>query len=307
MKNKRSVLITIIVLLVIFLPLTVVGFIFKDDKSLLEENPGHDFYYKGYLWFYDNNDKLLSKYECQNKLCELAVPMIDDAAYGINYYKDGNLKKVSVIDDRYTFITDGALIYLFDVSNGLVLESYKSLKTYNVNLANNLYIVQNKDGLWGVLGLNKTGLSRPLNFEYDFIGLKDDVNNGVLNTNKFIVLKNSKWYIIDNTNNSVTSAIDSPIVDYTNYYIFSKNIEKVKVYGYDGYEYLTQHMIKDYILEDKYIGIIANNSLYIYDNLGTNYLKRIIVTNDEKITLEKTDNKLNVISNSKIIESIELN
>jgi len=308
MKNKKPVFITIIVLLCIFLPLTIIGFIFKDDKNLLEENPGHNLVYKGHLWFYDEKDEFLSKYECQTEICELSAPTIDDGAYGINYYKDGNLKKVSIVDNKYTFITDGALIYLYDVNNGTSLQSYKTIKNYNTTLENNAYIIQNNEGLWGVLSIGNT-LSSVLSFEYDFIGIsRNNLSvDGILNIDKFIVFKDSKWYLVDNTNNALTGEIDDPIVEYNNNYVFSKNTDRVRIYSYENYEYLTNYNIQDYILEDKYIGIVTDLFLLIYDDLGKNYLKSIPLSNiPGKISLEKEDNKINIKSNNEIIESIEL-
>ena len=59
MKEDKGVLITIIVLLVIFLPLTILGYI---EHNKMENNYEHKLYYQGYLWFYDN-DKLIGKIE----------------------------------------------------------------------------------------------------------------------------------------------------------------------------------------------------------------------------------------------------
>lgn len=307
MENKNSVLIVIVVMLFIFLPLTIIGFIFKDNKNLLDENPGHDTYYKDTIWFYDENDNFLSKYECQTKVCDFTVPTIDDSTYGINYYKEGTMTKVPVISNKYTFITDGAVIYLYGVSNGMTLGTFKAVKNYSTNLDNNAYIVQNSDDLWGVITIGDT-IGPVLPFNYDFIGIaKNGKVEGDLSTDKFIVLKDNKWYIVDNENSALTGYIDDPIIEYTNEYVFSKNAERIKVHSYENYEFLTDLTIKDYIIEDKYIGIITDNSLLIYENLGVNYIKNITITNStDKIDLEKTDNKLHIKINDVISESIEL-
>ena len=69
MKEDKGVLITIIVLLVIFLPLTILGYI-EHDK--MENNYDHKLYYQGYLWFYDN-DKLIGKYKCNSKFAKSPI------------------------------------------------------------------------------------------------------------------------------------------------------------------------------------------------------------------------------------------
>jgi len=308
MKNKKVVLITIIVLLCVFAPLTIFSFIFKDDRNLLDENPKHEQFYEDSIWFYDNGDKLISKYECQTKICDFSVPTIDDGTYNINYYKGGTMEKVSVIDEKFTFITDGAKIYLYNITATITLNSYKAIKNYNVNLENNTYILQNEDGLWGAIKIGSS-LGPVLPFEYDFIGLTDNLNeDNTLNVNKLIVLKENKWYIVDNTNNALSGYIDDPIIDYTDEYIFSKNGDRVRIFSYENFEYINNYQIKDYILEDKYIGIVTDNFLLIYDNLGTSYLKSItLVNNNGKIELEKVDNKLEVKVDNSIIETIELN
>lgn len=308
MENKKATFITIIVLLCVFAPLTIIGFINKDDKKIFEENPNHETFYKGYIWFYDDNDKFLSKYECQTEICDFTATTIDDTTYGIKNYQNGTITQVPVVDNKYTFITDGALIYLYNVVNGTTLQSYKAVKNYNTNLENDAFIIQNTNGLWGVLTIGDM-LSSVLPFEYDFIGLSDNVNvDGTLNTDKFIVLKDSKWYIVNNENTALTGYIDDPIIEYTNEYVFSKNTERVRIYNYENYEYLTNYNINDYILEDKYIGIVTNNFLLIYDNLRSSYIESVTITNvTGDIILEKNDNKLDVKVNNEVIESIELN
>lgn len=307
MKNK-NVLITIIVLLCIFVPLTIIGLLNIKNISPLEENPNHDTYYKGYMWFYDSEDNFLSKYECTTELCEYTSSLIDDDTYGINYYKDGLINKTSLINDKYALITDGVLVHLYSASSGLILQEYKAVKTYKTNIENNVYIIQNTDDVWGVISISDT-LNSILPFEYSFIGIKNELNdNNVLSAKKFIVLKDQKWYIVDNNNSAITGYIDDPIIDYTNDYVFSKSDNKIRIYSYDNYEYLSKYNIRNYILEDKYIGIVTDSFLLIYENLGNKYIESVVLTEkNSSIDLEKVDNKLNIIFDGKIKESIELN
>lgn len=307
MKNNKHVLITIVVLLCIFTPLTIIGLLGRQNISPLEENPSHDTYFDGYIWFYDQNNEFLSKYECLTELCEYTNTIIDDETYGIDYYKEGTIKSVSLVKDTYTFITDGAVVYLYAAKTGSTLQSYKAVKTYNTTLENNSYIIQNSDGVWGVLTIGDV-LGSVLPFEYSFIGLKNVMNeDGTLSTDKFIVQKDMKWYLVDSNNSALTGYIDDPIIDYTEEYIFSKNLDKVRIYSYENYEYLTDYNIKDYILEDKYIGIITDSFLLIYENLGNDYIKSVVITNvTGEIDLEKVDNTLNVKVNGEVTETIEL-
>lgn len=309
MTNKKATFITIIVLLCIFAPLTIIGIINQNGKNMLEENPNHEFSYKGHLWFYDNENTFLSKYECLTKVCELSSPTIDDLVYDINYYKAGTTLQVPVIDNKYTFVTDGELIYLYDVENGISLQSYKSLKNYNTKIVDNSFIVQNSNGVWGVLTLNGSGLSNPVKFEYDFIGLLNRVNaEGTLLNDKYIVKKDNKWYLINNENSAITGYIDDPIIDYTSDYVISKNGDKIRIYSYENYEYLTNYNIKDYVLIDKYIGVITDKFVIVYDNLGNDHITAVsIVDKPGKVTLELNNNQITVKVNDEVIESIEVN
>lgn len=308
MENKRVTLIVIIVLLGVFLPLAIIGVINKDGKNMLEENPNHEFSYKGHLWFYDESNEFLSKYECLTKVCELSSSTIDDSMYNINYYKDGSIKQVPIIDYKYTFITDGELIYLYDVVHGTTLQAYKAIKNYNTKTINDTYILQNKDGLWGAISFGN-GLSNPVKFEYDFVGLINNVNGeGKLLQEKYIVKKDSKWYLVDNENNSISGLIDNPIIDYTNDYIFSKSADEIKIFSYENYEYLQNFKIKDYILVDKYIGLITDTHLMIYSDLGGTRIKAYSLNNlNGDIKLELNNNKIDVKVNEELIESIEVN
>ena len=45
MENKKSVLITIVVLLLIFTPLSIIGILTTNNIGIAEENPNHKFNY----------------------------------------------------------------------------------------------------------------------------------------------------------------------------------------------------------------------------------------------------------------------
>lgn len=305
MENKKPVLITIVVLLLIFTPLTIIGLLFRDDRHPLEENPTHDFFYKGYLWFYDKNDEFLSKYECMTNICDYTTGIINDDTYSMKYYKEGNSPKMTLLDDKYTFLTDGSVIYLYDAQSGSALQTYKALKNYSTNINGDYYIIQNTDDLWGVLMVNEM-LASVLPFEYDFIGLPNRIlTENTLASDKFIVKKDNKWFIVNNKNNVISGYIDNPIIEITEDYIFSKDENKVRVYSYNNFEYLTAFQIKDYILIDGYVGIITDNFVLVYKHLGENYIKSVTIPNkDAQVTFERKDNNLNVLMDGNVVETI---
>ena len=300
MKNKKMVLYTIIFLLIIFVPLTIMGFFVRGKENPLEENPNHEFFFENKLWFYDKNDELISKYECKTNKCDLAKLTIDDEEYGINYYKDGTLEKVEN-NNVYTFIADGALNYLYDVENGRALQKYLQIKNYNTKVKNDIYIIQNEDNLWGAISIGET-LSALLPFEYDFLGIVNDFSEEELNVNYFIALKNDKWFLVDKENTMISSESDDPIIDYNDKFIITKADDRIKVFSYVGTEYLESYYFNDYALYDKYIGLVTNDTVYIYDDLEANYLKSIPIDTPGNLKLEPKGNQVLVKLDDEVIE-----
>ncbi len=308
MQNQKATLITIVVSLLIFTPLTVISAFIKEDKNPLDKNPKHEFFYKGFLWFYDENDKFLSKYECLTETCDFTKTVIDDTNYGINYYEDGKKEKVSIIDDRYTFITDGAIKYLVNVATGGSLQAYKEVKNYYTHLDNNIYIIKNSDDVWGALSVGSV-LSPVLPFEYDFIGLTNNMlDDNILATDKFIVKKNNKWYLVDKNNSALSGYFDDPIINYTDNYIITKNNKTYRIFTYQNYEYLSNMQIVNCVVEGNFIGVVSNNMLYIYQNNFDNYLNSYSLNNQSsKIELNKVSNGLEIKVDGKILETLAIN
>ena len=286
-KNKKIILTIILILLIIFSSLTILSAYLRNNKG---ENPNHDFYYANYLWFYDDNKELISKYKCLSSECGFAKSSIDDSKYNINY--NGN----------YVFIEDDNSIYLYSILTGTTLTSYKMVKNYNTNLPNNLLILENNNNLWGVITLNDN-LKSIIPFEYEFIGLKNN-----LDTTKFIVLKDNNWYLLDESLNKLTSDFTDPIVDYNMDYIITNNQNNIKIYDYNGNEYLDNQIIQNYVLDNDYIGVVIDNYLYLYSNLNSIYIANIPLNNsNSKIELTRDSSSLNIIIDNEIVRSIAIN
>lgn len=307
MERKKISLIIIIVLLIIFVPLSIFGIIFQNGKNMLDENPAHDRYYKGYVWFYDENDNFLNKYECKTEICELSSSTIDDDKYGINYYKEGTKKEIDVINNHYAFIRDGELNYLFDITKGTAQMKFKSVKTYNTSIDGNLYILQNERDVWGAARIGNEFMP-VLSFEYDFIGLTNNLdNNGNLVAKRFIVLKDSMWYLVDDNDSALITKISYPIVDYSNTTVVAKVDNSYKIYDYNNNEHFTDMSISKYILLNNCIGVVSGNYLHIYTNIASNSIKEIYLTDLEHVSMESAGNIVNVKINDSVIDTIAIN
>lgn len=306
MGEKKAVLITIIVLLCIFLPFTIIGIVNNKDISKPKEdneNPRHELFYQGKLWFYDDKNKLISNYECLTELCGLAKGDIDDQEYNINYYQDGSLEFVNY-GTNFAFISDGD-IKLFNIKAGSVLTTYSNVKTYNASISNDRVIVKNNEGLWGVLSIGEI-LENNLPFEYDFIGLKNKLNeDNKIISDKFIVKKDNHWFIVNETNEILSGYILNPIVDYNDYYIISYNINRYYVSTFNNINYFNDLVISDYAILDNYIGVMTSGVLTLYDDPYSSPLGTVnINTTYEKLELKENGNQIDVLTDGNKIQSI---
>ena len=309
MENRKYALVLIILLLIIFVPLTIVGFIVNFNKQPVEENPNHELYYEGSLWFYDNNDKLLNKYECKTEKCDLANVMIDDDEYGINYYKDGNLDKIEYSGSSHTFITDGDNTSLYDIVGNRTLLEIEGVKTYNTKLSNNLYIIKSKNK-WGVVRIDNKGINdfrTIIPIEYDFIGLKNnELTEDTLNADIFIVKQNAEWYLMNSSKVFITNSISTPIINYSNNYLVSKDADNYIIYKYDGERYYNNYIITNYALSGEYIAIVTNNVLAIFKD--TTLLNTYPLTDvNAKIELVNDESNLTIKVDENIVGTIAIN
>lgn len=270
MKEDKGVLITIIVLLVIFLPLTILGYI---EHNKMENNYEHKLYYQGYLWFYDN-DKLIGKYKCNNDMCNLATTTIKDDEYDKRNYRGDLEGTILPINNKYAFIKDGDKIILYDITTNGSLASYKSVNNYNTKIVDDTYIVEQENGKSGVLRF-ANGLESVIPFEYDFIGLTNNLSeNNELIANYFLVKQDNAWFVIDNQNAIVSKKYQDEIIDYRIFdqYIAIITNEKIDIYNLDD----------DILKYSKNI----NTDYETIDFNVTVYTIEIIIDNDNKEVIE---------------------
>ena len=296
--NKKYSLAVIILLLITFIPLTLFGYIYRKNNKV-EENPNHDLYFNNKLWFYDRDGNLINNYNCQNSSCSLAKSnMNKDKEYNINYYKEGTEENISIINNKYAFIQDGDLINLYDIKANKVIQNYFSVNNYNTTLSDNIFILQDKNKMFGVLYLDDI-VNLVIPFEYDYIGLKNDIDeNNNLIVNNFIAQKNNKWFLISNINEKLTSDFETIITDYSDKYIIS-NTDTISIYDYYSNKFVINNRIDKYIFEGVFTGIICDKKLYIYLNLNDNFVKQVDISNGENVSLKYLDNILYIYENNK--------
>ena len=75
-------------------------------------------------------------------------------------------------------------------------------------------ILENDGNKWGVLSFKKM-LLVCFHLNIDYIGLSNKVEEGLLKTNYYIVKKDNKWFIVDDTNTQISDSFNEPIIDYS--------------------------------------------------------------------------------------------
>ena len=185
MKTKKSTLITIIVLLVIFLPLAIYGTYASHRGEVEVKNVNKDFYFNGFLYFYDESGKEKGRYECVSTDCGYVNTIIDDDEYNINYYEDGQEEKLAYSNNDFALIQDNAEIFVYSLKLNQRIVTFKAVKDYHAKINGEAIIAQNEEGKWGVLML--PNMTTIIPYEYDFIGLANKLVDGKLDISTLIV------------------------------------------------------------------------------------------------------------------------
>lgn len=294
-KEKKSILVIIIVLLIIFFPITILSIYLKFTTSssktveepkinntTFEENPK---YSNGNLYFYNTNKEQIGYYTCQVSPCSYANSFIDDQGYALEYLNNKSVD-INIINNQFVFINDDNIIKLYDIKNNKVLEEYINVKNYNNMMLEGTFIVQNKTNKWGVISIIDQTINTIISFDYDFIGLIDNIDdNNLLNSDNFVVKKDSIWYIIDKENDLISNPLSNEISSYNDVLISVKANNIYYLYDYYGQRKLNDNGFNYISFTDKYINIVdTSNNLYIYDYINDRKISR-------DIKLNKTDYK----------------
>ncbi len=272
MSNKKGFFIATIIFLVIFVSLALIGSYYKltnKDKQK-EENPTVTV---KVITFYGADNSLLAKYSCQNKYCGFVSPIIDDDNYSLIYYQDGTNEELRPINNRYAFIYDNNSdnkneIILYDFVDHKVVNNYQAIKNYGTVIENDLFLVKDVNNNWGVISLANEEMEQLVQPEYSYIGIANnfDTESGTLTADRFLVMKNNKWGIIDVNNALLSAYIEEPVITYTGLYLETKVNDLYKIYNYSGDVILPDDNYLHIAITGKYIEFVnSDNKLFIYD------------------------------------------
>lgn len=320
-RNKKSVLITIIVLLIIFLPLAFIGTINHFENSASGKSTGNnknkEFYYNGKLYFY-NGDELLGTYECSNKLCDYAYETMDDSKYGVNSFNDSSVDQITMINNKYAFLIDTEAsnvtnsydnipINLYNIEKGMSMSTFQAVKNYTMGLDKEKYIVKNNEGLWGVVSfVNDIRVVIP--YSYKFIGVHNELSEDgtKLRADTFIVLDEEGWKLIDSNNTVLTSSFNNPIFDYTDNYVITKENDLYYLNNYQGV--LMNQTSFEYIgFMEGYMTVIESGEFYFYDPVNNITLSgRYPVSDINDVSYNLTESGLELSISGSVVETIPI-
>lgn len=282
MKNKPT-LIAIIVLLVIFVPLSI---------------------YTTYL-------KLFKVEELPDTKTQEVTSYLDDIDKFVDIKTDGQRTSIGtfkIANKDYTFVLKDNTVYLHSIADNLNILDYQAIKFYNSYIENNLLIVK-RDNKWGIINLNS--LQPVVKPEYDYLGLIDDEKDGVLNTNTFIGLKNNFYslYKLGDSFKKVSSDFKDIIYTYNNNQkvIITINNDRYKVYDFNGNNLLENYEITKSAITNNYLAIIdSQNNLYLFNRVPGLPFENYSVKDVSKLKLKESANTLEIYLNDNLYKNIDI-
>lgn len=315
MENRKAALIVIILLLVISVPCSIFGIVYKyvflNRPAEIEttKRPNEEFFQNGVLNFYEYGE-LLGQYTCKNPqgYCGWAYETNDDDTYSLRYYNDNSIDTIFLVSNRYAFILDveeekenykDDNIILYDVLSKKEVGIYKGVKDYSIGINNNYYIVQDENSKWGVIQLTKDGMTETIPFEYDYIGLQEklDSQSSKIVSNVFAVLKNKEWYLIDLSNSQLSKPVTTPIISYNNDSMIVNYYSKESLFNLQGIIQLNGQSYNHIEYVKQYVGYIDNDnnfSVIDYNNDNNLITKDLYPVNNYKDIELRTNDDENI-------------
>ena len=304
MQDKKT-LITIIVLLAIFLPASILG-IYQNNKLqeegpvIVDDNPNHDFIYNNKLYFYYNNE-LLATYDCVD--CSRSTSIIDDTAYHTNYFADGTLELPTVLNVNVGLYRQNNLDYVYSITIGRSLSYFYALKNYNVEHTEQVLIAKNENR-WGVVSVINDALVPIISYNYEYIALPSHLIDGKLDTSKYIAMNNNYWYILKNDGTSDYAAFAEEVVDFNDLYYITYN-NGYHIYDYDNNEYLSGITKRRVYATSEYILVInSDNSLSVYTDCNSAAINRITLPTYTSLYFNQTSSGVDIMLDGNLYQTI---
>ena len=304
MRDKKT-FISIIVLLIIYLPMAVYGTVnhIKNNKVLIDNNDNKDFIFKNKVYYYEN-DVLNSTYECVGT-CTEAATEIRDEIYNIHYYSKGEEKAPTILSNGYAIFDENQSIALYSFPLKKKILEFGAIKTYNIPHSEPILIVS-VGAKMGVISLDS--MTPVIATNYDFIGIPNRVQDGTLDTSRFIAKDGPYWYVLESDGTYRHEPMREPIVDFNSQYIIINNGGIYKIVDYEQVDYFSDVNFKDvYCIGEYVVTINEENTMQIYSDLTSSPLKIVDIPEYTKMELEIIDNKINLFLDGGLNQNIDMN
>lgn len=301
-NNNKKTLYLIIVLLMIFTPLSIYSTI----------RHYHDINYVAPTCDIKLTDG--SCYSCVNAngYCAYARNYLEDKTYKTNYYQIDSYSYVTVSGD-YVFIVDTNMTTdgnTYEDNAGVILYNLKTkektnvmgIKNYTVGIDNNYYIIANLNNKYGIFTFTDT-INPIIDYKYDFIGLINKQVDEKLDSSKFVVLENSNWKLIDINDNTLTANFSQPIYDYNDSHVILTLGGSYKIYSYAS-KPLSDELFNKVILKDKYIGVLDSSKYFYVFDCSTEQIisQKYKAEMYDNLVLDIVDGELYIYKNGEVLE-----
>ena len=250
MKKNRCFLPLLIILLVIFVPLTCVIGYNKYMDSKKEENPEHLPFYDGKLYFYDASNSFIGTYPCSSDNCKILTADTKDEYEYFDYSSD----ELGVLGGNVVLVSDNEEYILYNLKSNIKIGNFFVVKNYDKE--SKTVIVKNQTGNEGVLSTENISFIIPVDYKY--------IGKTSLKENKYVVLSDLGWSIIDNSNNKITSDFIEPIYYYDDKFIYTTVDNIYKVYDYEGNALLENELINQIDRYNDNFIVLTNGKINIY-------------------------------------------
>ncbi len=275
--QTKTLFVVIVVLLGISSLMLVYGAVVQIFGISVITNPNKDHYFEGSLYYYDN-ESLVGTYLCESENCT-----------GV---KDKD--NLPLLYGSYAFINDLEKIILYDVVSQRQIAVLDEVK-YNDLVVSNNYLLASVNNKWGAFNTDIMAVKVP--FEYESLDLFYNKETDIYDGNIISANTNDEYYVINENN-----GIRSKKYDEINYFDEDISIglinNYVKIYDYDGLEYLWAYDFLEYYNANGLHALIDDKDyLYIYEDFEDNYIYRENIADK---TFKFEDEKIYI--NNKILD-----
>ena len=223
--------------------------------------------------------------------------------YPVKYVYTKKFLPVVVINEYYGLFKDNDNIILYNLVNSKKIDAYKSIKNYNIDATSKFAITEKSSGK-GVIFFDLS--NSPIPNVYEYITLPSHIIDNKLDTSKFIVKKDNMWSVISANKKVDVAPVLDEIVDFNDSYYITFANNTYHIYDRNNIEDLENLPKTNVYGVGKYIFVLNNNQLFIYENCLNPVIKIMELPNYNSIYFYQNNNKIDIMIDGNLQETLEL-